>query len=182
MWGNIEHDFHFKSLLNTLVAQVGNKSTRWRHQKETFSALLALCVGNSPVKGQWRGTLMSSLTCAWTNGWVNNRDAGYLRRHRAHYDVTVMLSHACWCQSTVTSLSFSVKAHQDRVSHTETEMSSFWWNFHHWLHWKLSKWQLPVQPVIKISSKWRHFRFSAYQQTRPSLVQIMACRMFGALP
>ena len=25
-----------------------------------------------------------------TNGWANNRDAGYLRRHRAHYDVTVM--------------------------------------------------------------------------------------------
>ena len=25
-----------------------------------------------------------------TNGWVNNRDAGDLRRHRAHYDVTVM--------------------------------------------------------------------------------------------
>ena len=43
---------------------------------------------------------------------------------------------------------------------TETEMSSFWWNFHHWLHWKLSKWQLSVQPVMKISSKWRHFRFS----------------------
>ena len=43
--------------------------------------------------------------------------------------------------------------------YTETKMSSFWWNFHHWLHWKLSKWQLPVQPVIKISSKWRHFRF-----------------------
>ena len=43
---------------------------------------------------------------------------------------------------------------------TETEMSSFWWNFNHWLHWKLSKWQLPVQPVMKISSNWRHFRFS----------------------
>ena len=39
-------------------------------------------------------------------------------------------------------------------------MSSFWRNFHHWLHWKLSFWQLSVQPVIKISSKWRHFRFS----------------------
>ena len=24
------------------------------------------------------------------NGWVNNRDAGYFRRHRAHYDVTVI--------------------------------------------------------------------------------------------
>ena len=43
---------------------------------------------------------------------------------------------------------------------TETKMSSFWLNFHHWLHWKLSFWQLPVQPVIKISSKWRHFCFS----------------------
>ena len=50
--------------------------------------------------------------------------------------------------------------HQYASCYTETEMSSFWWNFHHWLHWKLSKWQLPVQPVIKISSKWRHFRFS----------------------
>ena len=26
-------------------------------------------------------------------------------------------------------------------------------NFHHWLLWKLSFWQLPVQPVMKISSK-----------------------------
>ena len=46
------------------------------------------------------------------------------------------------------------------VASTETEKSSFWWNVHHWLHWKLSKWQLPVQPVMKISSKWRHFCFS----------------------
>ena len=43
---------------------------------------------------------------------------------------------------------------------TETKMSSFWRNFHHWLHWKLSFWQLPVQPVMKISSKRQHFRFS----------------------
>ena len=28
--------------------------------------------------------------CAWINGWVNNREAGDLRRHRAHYDVIVM--------------------------------------------------------------------------------------------
>ena len=46
------------------------------------------------------------------------------------------------------------------IIYTETEKSSFWWNVHHWLHWKLSKWQLPVQPVMKISSKWRHFCFS----------------------
>ena len=41
----------------------------WRHLMETFSALLALCAGNSPVpvnsthKGLWRGALMFSLIC-----------------------------------------------------------------------------------------------------------------------
>ena len=45
---------------------------------------------NSPHKGQWRGALMSSLICAWINGWVNSGEAGDLRRHRAHYDVTLM--------------------------------------------------------------------------------------------
>ena len=67
-----------------------------RHQMETFSALLALCAGNSPGpvnsphKGQWRGALMFSLICVWINGWVNNREAGDLRRYRGHYDVNVM--------------------------------------------------------------------------------------------
>ena len=45
---------------------------------------------NSPHKGQWRGALMFSLICAWINGWVNNREAGYLRRHGAHYNVIVV--------------------------------------------------------------------------------------------
>ena len=26
----------------------------------------------------------------WINDWVNNREAGELRRHRGHYDVNVM--------------------------------------------------------------------------------------------
>ena len=50
----------------------------WRHQMKPYSALLALCVGMYP------------LICAWINGWANNREAGNLRRHRAHYDITVM--------------------------------------------------------------------------------------------
>ena len=45
---------------------------------------------NSPHKGQWRGSLMFSLICAQINGWVNNREAGDLRRHPAHCDVIVM--------------------------------------------------------------------------------------------
>ena len=45
---------------------------------------------NFPHKGQWRGALIFSLICVWINGWVNNREAGDLRRCRAHYNVTVM--------------------------------------------------------------------------------------------
>ena len=36
----------------------------------------------------WR--FLSSVP-AWINGWVNNREAGDLRRHRARYDVIVMI-------------------------------------------------------------------------------------------
>ena len=45
---------------------------------------------NSPHKGQWRGALMFSLICTWINGWVNNHEAGDLRRHHAHYEAIVM--------------------------------------------------------------------------------------------
>ena len=38
-------------------------------------------------------------------------------------------------------------------------MSSFWWHFQCWLHWKLSEWQLPEQPMTSISSKWQHYHF-----------------------
>ena len=45
---------------------------------------------NSPHKAQWRGALMFSLIYTWLNGWVNNREDGDLRCHRAHYDIIVM--------------------------------------------------------------------------------------------
>ena len=71
---------------------------------ETHSALLARLLGihlspvKSPHKYQWRGAWLFSLICAWTNGWINNRGAGDLRRHRANYDVIVMykIDLLCW--------------------------------------------------------------------------------------
>ena len=94
-------------------SKFSNRSAWWRHQMETFSALLTLCVGNSPVpvnsphKGQWRGVLVFSFICVWINDWVNNREAGDLRRHRGHYDVIVMeiwqasRQHNCWGISNI---------------------------------------------------------------------------------
>ena len=56
------------------------------------------CVGNLPVIGDFpsqRPVTQSfdfSLIYVWTNSWVNHRDAGDLRCHCIHYDVTVMLA------------------------------------------------------------------------------------------
>ena len=51
---------------------------------------------NFPHKGQWRGALMFSLNYAWINDWVNNREAGDLRRQHGHYDVIVMKHYCSW--------------------------------------------------------------------------------------
>ena len=64
---------------------------------EAFSALLAICAGNSPVPGEFpaqrlvtRSLMFLPLICTQITGWVNNGEAGDLTRYRAHYDVTVM--------------------------------------------------------------------------------------------
>ena len=61
---------------------------------ETFSALLAFCVGNSLVTGEFptQRPVMGSFDVFFDlDSWANNGDAGDLRCYRAHYDVIVML-------------------------------------------------------------------------------------------
>ena len=66
---------------------------------ETFSALLAICAGNSLVPGEFpaQRPVTRSFDVFFDlrliNDWVNNREAGDLRRHVDHYDVSVMCSH-----------------------------------------------------------------------------------------
>ena len=63
---------------------------------ETFSALLAICAGNSPVTGEFpaQRPVTRSFDVFFdlrlNEGWVNNREAGDLSRHGAHYYVTVI--------------------------------------------------------------------------------------------
>ena len=63
---------------------------------KTFSALLAICAGYSPVPGEFpaQRSVMRSFHVFFdlrpNKGGVKNGEAGDLRRHRAHYDVIVM--------------------------------------------------------------------------------------------
>ena len=88
--------FHYIRTKKTEPVDLPPDVPWWRHQTETFPCYRPFVWGihrssmNSHHKGKWRETLMFSLICACTNSWVNNRDAGHLRRHRAHHDVTVM--------------------------------------------------------------------------------------------
>ena len=64
---------------------------KWKHFPRYWPFLRGIHRSpvNSTHKGRWRGALMFSLTCASINGWVNNCEAGDLRRYRANYDVNV---------------------------------------------------------------------------------------------
>ena len=75
------------------------EKTTWGHDMETFSTMMTPSNENifrvtghlcGEFTGQWRGALLFSFICAWIYGWVNNGEAGDMRRHRAHYDVIAM--------------------------------------------------------------------------------------------
>ena len=101
--------------------------TWWRHQMVAFSTLLAICVGNSLVTGEFPSQMpvmwsfMFSFICTWTNNWVNNHDADDLRRHHVHYDIIVMtwerylLSDLIWLQ--VLKDGTFVKGKHDKLSY-----------------------------------------------------------------
>ena len=78
---------------------------KWKHFPRywPFVGGIRRSSADSPHRGQWRGALMFSMICTWTNAWVNNREAGNLRRHRAHYDVTVMIQKSCSLKLDVSS-------------------------------------------------------------------------------
>ena len=75
--------------------------------------------------------------------WVNNREAGDLRHHRAHYDVIVMYRH-CSLFSLCALEMFSV--------HIETKRSSGW------LPWS----SMETLKVRSGQSPWRPFPFCAF--------------------
>ena len=105
--------------------------TGWHHQVKTFSALLALCAGNSPVTGEFpsqrpvtrRFDVFFDLRL--NKRLSKNRNACNLRRHRAHYDVTAM-NHAASNRVAVRErASKTISRHGDR----RRQITHFSWRF-----------------------------------------------------
>ena len=84
---------HGSDLWNTLPPFIHDDVIKWKYFPRywPFVREIHRSPVNFPHKGQWRGALMFTLICARMNGWVNNREAGDLRRYLAHYDVIVMI-------------------------------------------------------------------------------------------
>ena len=94
----IRHIHGNRFLVQPLFSSFHGDVIKWKHFLRYWSFVRGIhrSPGNSPHNGQWRGALMFSLICAWINGWVNNREAGDLRRYHAHYDVIVMHCLICY--------------------------------------------------------------------------------------
>ena len=90
-----DHQYHISlscNVITTPIVIMHYDVINWKHFPRYWPFVRGIHRSpvNSSHKGQWRGALVFSLICTRMNGWVNNGDAGDFRRHRAHYDVTVM--------------------------------------------------------------------------------------------
>ena len=68
------------------VTQFHDNVIKWKHFPRYWPFVRGIhrFPVNSPHKGQWPGASIFTLICVWINGWVNIREAGDLRRYRAH--------------------------------------------------------------------------------------------------
>ena len=100
---------------------------KWKHFPRywPFVRRIHRSPANSPHKGQWRGALMFTLICARIDGWVNNREAGDLRRYRPHYNVIVMTQTLSFMNVPKCS-PYSVVVHCDRRG----PLCSSWMSLH----------------------------------------------------
>ena len=127
--GQNGHNFannNFRCIFHDDIIKLKHFSRYWPFVQGIHQSLM-----NFPNKGQWRGALKFSLICAWTNGWVNNRDAGDFLRHRDHYDVTVKK----WMKSFFISIKISLPfVPKDAIDDNN--------NLHN--HWKISNDQYTI--------------------------------------
>ena len=108
-WRNISHD----------------NDINWEHfpRYRPFVTGIHWSLVDSPHKGQWHRVFMFSWICPWTNGWTNSQDVGDLKRHRAHYCVTIMwiqmVIHPHWNTCSLYDFGPILKFYQNLSSHSD---------------------------------------------------------------
>ena len=88
-----------------IICSKFHNNIKWKHFPCNWPFVRGIhrSPANSSHKGQWRGALMFSLNYASISDWINNREAGDLRRHGTHYEVNTMkFRPRCWEISELT--------------------------------------------------------------------------------
>ena len=80
----MEYSWYCESIYTTI--------SWWRHHMETFPRYWPFLRWIPLTKASDAELWCFLWSAPWINGWVNNREAGDLRRHHAHYDVIVMVA------------------------------------------------------------------------------------------
>ena len=177
-WNKVDFRFYDgHGELNSDSRSLHDDVIKWEHFPRYWPFVLEIHRSpvNSPHKGQWRGALMFSLICVWTNDWVNNRGTGNLRRYRVHYDVIVMhfylVSYARLLRST------------GRGSLSLTWLNTLWprQNGRHFADDIFKRIFLNENIWIPIKI-WLKFVSNGSINNIPALVQIMAWRRPGDKP
>ena len=120
---------------------------------ETFSELLALCVGNSPVTGEFHSQRPVTLICAWTNSCAG--DAGDLRCHRAH-KADSRLAPSQW----ETSLQSNAVSHwlganlESALAHYDVTVMSYQWPYQCKTQRGFSLWEYELSCNKETSQTW----------------------------
>ena len=140
------------ALIITSIVTAFAESTWWRHQMETFSALLAICAGNSPVSGEFPTQRLVTRSFevsfdlrlnkrlskqSW--GWWFETPSRPLWRHRnglSHFlwyfvGTSVHCRHCQWCDCNPKSITFKLKIRIDMLKWNYPQLNatrSHWWH------------------------------------------------------
>ena len=112
----------------TDVVSTHDDVTKWKHFPRYWPVLSG--IHRSPVDSPHKASDAEPwyfIWSAWTNGWANNRDAGDLRRHRAHHDVTVMKPLQLTCRSGANTL--QLLALKLPLSYSDYRLLSHTWDY-----------------------------------------------------
>ena len=123
----------------------------WRHQVETFSALLAICAGNSPVPGEF--PTQRPATRSFDVFFDLRLNKRLSKQSRGWWFET--LSHPLWRHCNATWQAPSHGLYQ------------YWFCFY-WIH--TNKWWWNQKKIQAVSLQWRHLCVVSFQITGHSTV------------